>query len=120
VYSVASARPLLKLEEKLASACKPWVLVILSQCSLQSSTGVQAGAIFVNAATRCYLHSTLIGAGLDDDDVEEYRETGVKDFENHAKRTFSDETKEYSIAIARSRYSDPSIRVNRGYMKLPG
>ncbi|KAB5593094.1 Heat shock protein HSP70 [Ceratobasidium theobromae] len=102
VYSVAGLRPMLKLQEKCASAC------------------VQAGAIFVDAAAEYYLHNTLSGAGLRRLDVEDYTKAGSRDFERHAKRTFADETKEYSIAIARSRFSNPKINVHRGHMKLPG
>lgn len=81
---------------------------------------MQAGAIFVDAAAEYYLHNTLSGAGLRRLDVEDYTKAGSRDFERHAKRTFADETKEYSIAIARSRFSNPKINVHRGHMKLPG
>jgi hypothetical protein len=81
---------------------------------------VQAGAIFVDAAAGSYLRSSLTGAGVHDDDVDEYSKAGIKDFESHAKRAFSNEAKDYSIAIARSRFNVSSIRIHRGHMKLPG
>lgn len=102
LYSVASARPELKLEEKRASAC------------------VQAGAIFVDAAAENYLRKALTNAGLDSSDVDEYTKAGVKDFEGFAKRAFSDETKEHSIAIAHSRFNNTSIKTRRGRMTIPG
>lgn len=82
--------------------------------------GVQAGAIFVDAAAENYLRQKLTRAGLDSDDVDEYTKAGIKDFEAFTKRMFSDETKDYSIEIARSRYNNPAIQTRRGRMNLPG
>lgn len=102
LYSVASASPTLKLEEKRASAC------------------VQAGAIFVDFELEKYLQRTLANAGLDPRDVEDFTKTGVKDFESFAKRTFRDETAEYAILLAQSRLNNPSIRTRRGRMTVSG
>ncbi|KAF8754983.1 ATP binding [Rhizoctonia solani] len=102
LYSVKSARPILKLEEKRASAC------------------VQAGAIFVDFEAEKYLRRTMTGAGLSSEDVIEYTKTGVKDFEMFTKRAFKDETAEQSIAIAKTRFNNTAIRARRGRMALSG
>ncbi|KAG8731538.1 hypothetical protein FRC11_003854 [Ceratobasidium sp. 423] len=102
LYSVASSRPILKLEEKRASAC------------------VQAGAIFVDSALVAYLNEALSRAGLSQADVEHYSKMGVKDFEAFAKKAFSDESRDYSITIADSRFSNPAIRARRGRITLTG
>ncbi|CAE6485276.1 unnamed protein product [Rhizoctonia solani] len=102
LYSVASASPTLKLEEKRASAC------------------VQAGAIFVDYELEKYLGRTLVNAGLDPRDIEDFTKTGLKDFESFAKRTFRDETAEYAILLAQTRLNNPAIRTRRGRMTVPG
>ncbi|KAH7336871.1 hypothetical protein B0J17DRAFT_446061 [Rhizoctonia solani] len=102
LYSVTSARPILKLEEKRASAC------------------VQAGAIFVDFEAENYLRRTLAGAGLNPDDVTEYTKTGAKDFEGFAKRAFRDETCEQSVAVAHTRFNNTAIRARRGRINIPG
>ncbi|KAG8739363.1 hypothetical protein FRC11_000740, partial [Ceratobasidium sp. 423] len=94
--------PTLKLEEKRASGC------------------VQAGAIFVDFELERYLETTLTNAGVDPEDVEIYTKTGVKDFETFAKRAFRDETAEYPVLLAHSRFNDPATRVRRGRMTVHG
>ncbi|CAE7193333.1 unnamed protein product [Rhizoctonia solani] len=102
LYSVISARPVLKLKEQRASAC------------------VQAGAIFVDFEAEKFLHQTMTDAGLDPDDVAEYTKTGVKDFESFVKRAFKDETPDQSIVIAHTRFNNTAIRARRGRMTLSG
>ncbi|KAG8731399.1 hypothetical protein FRC11_004265, partial [Ceratobasidium sp. 423] len=102
LYSVISVHPVLKLEEKRASAC------------------VQAGAIFVDAEVEKFLRKTLASAGLPPDDVAEYTKTGAEDFECHAKRVFKDEMDEQWIQVSHSRFNNPTIRARRGRMSLPG
>ncbi|CCO31393.1 hypothetical protein BN14_05434 [Rhizoctonia solani AG-1 IB] len=102
LYSVKSARPVLMLEEKRASAC------------------VQAGAIFVDFEAEKYLRRTLANAELSSEDVEEYTKAGIKDFEAFTKREFKDETVEKSVAIAQTRFNNTAIRVRRGRMALSG
>jgi hypothetical protein len=82
--------------------------------------GVQAGAIFVDAAARKYLHNTLQTAGLAREDVEEYVARGVKDFESNAKRAFRDATVDQSIEIAGTRFNNVDIRTRRGRMNVSG
>ncbi|CCO35949.1 hypothetical protein BN14_10070 [Rhizoctonia solani AG-1 IB] len=102
LYSVISARPVLKLEEKRASAC------------------AQAGAIFVDAGAERYLKTTLRTADLHGRTPDECCKDGVKDFESFSKRSFSDEAKEYHIKISDSRLNNSSIATRRGRMTLPG
>ncbi|KAG9103549.1 hypothetical protein FRC06_010034 [Ceratobasidium sp. 370] len=102
LYTVISARPVLKLEEKRASAC------------------VQAGAIFVDSEAEKYLRTTLRNAQVSEEDIEEYTKTGIKDFESFAKRAFGDPTADSSISIAHSRFNNSSLRTRRGRMTLPG
>ncbi|KAF8695760.1 ATP binding, partial [Rhizoctonia solani] len=73
LYSVVSLHPLLKLEEKRASAC------------------VQAGAIFVDLEAEGYLRKSLSSVGLNADEIKDYTKAGMKDFEGGAKRGFQDE-----------------------------
>ncbi|KAG8737712.1 hypothetical protein FRC10_007911 [Ceratobasidium sp. 414] len=112
VYSVVAVRPMLKLEETRASAC------------------VQAGAIYVDAAAREHLKRVLTDESKKDppkkdgavsvEDIEEYTARGVKDFEMVAKRTFRDATEEKAIEIAGTRFNNPSIKIRRGRMTVPG
>ncbi|KAF8695037.1 ATP binding, partial [Rhizoctonia solani] len=102
LYSVISAKPVLKLKEERASAC------------------VQAGAIFVDFETEKFLRKTLANARLSSDDVVEYTKAGVKDFEGFAKRAFKDDTTEQSIAVAHTRFNNSAIRARRGRITLPG
>ncbi|CUA72499.1 Heat shock 70 kDa protein 12B [Homo sapiens] [Rhizoctonia solani] len=102
IYGITSCRPVLKLEEKRASAC------------------VQAGAIFVDFEAEKYLRRTFSGAGLSSEDVVEYSKAGVKDFENFAKRAFRDETTEQSVGVAHTRFNNSAIRARRGRMTISG
>ncbi|QRV77741.1 heat shock protein 70 kDa 12B [Ceratobasidium sp. AG-Ba] len=102
LYSVVSARPVLKLEEKRASAC------------------VQAGAIFVDDEAEKYLQTMLKSAQLSEEDVEEYTKAGLKDFEGFAKRAFKDPSADLTIAVGQSRFNNSAIRARRGRLTLPG
>ncbi|KAF8606746.1 hypothetical protein BDV93DRAFT_488628 [Ceratobasidium sp. AG-I] len=102
VYSVASARPVLKLKEKRASAC------------------VQAGAIFVDVDAEKYLRAVFCNAQLSSDDVDEYTKSGIKDFEGFAKRAFRDATEEHRITIGSVRFNNSALNTRRGRMTLPG
>ncbi|EUC60257.1 heat shock 70 kDa protein 12A, partial [Rhizoctonia solani AG-3 Rhs1AP] len=102
LYLVTAVRPILKLEEKRASAC------------------VQAGAIFVDFEVEKFLRKTLANIGLSPDDIADYTKAGVKDFESFAKRAFKDETAEQSVAVAHTRFNNASIRARRGRMTMSG
>ncbi|KAF8594081.1 hypothetical protein BDV93DRAFT_516060 [Ceratobasidium sp. AG-I] len=102
VYSVASARPVLKLEEKRASAC------------------VQAGAIFVDVEAEKYLRIILGKAQLSSADVEEYTKAGMKDFEGYAKRVFRDAAEEQKLTIGGVRFNNSAMNARRGRITLAG
>ncbi|CAE6499636.1 unnamed protein product [Rhizoctonia solani] len=102
LYSVASTYPILRIEEKRASAC------------------VQAGAIFVDLQAEGYLRRILQVGGLNQDDIVEYTSAGVKDFESGAKRVFKDEISDQSVVIAHTRFNYAAIRARRGRITLPG
>ncbi|KAF8594084.1 hypothetical protein BDV93DRAFT_565803 [Ceratobasidium sp. AG-I] len=101
VYSVNSTSPL-RLEETRASDC------------------VQAGAIFIDEEAKDYLFKVLRNAELSPEDVEEYVTHGVRNFENSAKRAFRDAVVDQTIEIAGTRLVNPTIRVRRGRMTVPG
>ncbi|CEL62429.1 Heat shock 70 kDa protein 12A OS=Homo sapiens GN=HSPA12A PE=1 SV=2 [Rhizoctonia solani AG-1 IB] len=102
LYSVTSAHPVLKLEEKRASAC------------------VQAGAIFVDQKAERYLRTTLSSVGLGEDEVKDYTKAGMKDFEAGAKRGFQDESVDQYITVGNSRFNNTTIRARRGRLTLSG
>jgi hypothetical protein len=82
--------------------------------------GVQAGAIFVDAAAKKYLQSVLTNASLAHEDIDDFTTRGVKDFESAAKRNFRDSGEEKSVEIAGPRFNNSFIRTRRGRMTLPG
>ncbi|KAG8740459.1 hypothetical protein FRC10_004286 [Ceratobasidium sp. 414] len=112
VYSVVATRPMLKLQEARASASY--------ELNLPRATGVQAGAIFVDAAAEKHLTNVLTNASLDHEDIQDYTARGVKDFEAVAKRSFRDAAEDQTVEVAGSRFNNPSIRTRRGRMTLSG
>ncbi|QRV92559.1 hypothetical protein RhiJN_20577 [Ceratobasidium sp. AG-Ba] len=102
VYKVVATRPTLKIEETKASAC------------------VQAGAIFVDYAAERYLNAAFGNASLSREEIHDYAARGMKDFEGNAKRNFIDPTREQKIEVAGPRINNPSLRIRRGRMALPG
>ncbi|KAJ1303483.1 hypothetical protein OPQ81_011670 [Rhizoctonia solani] len=102
LYSVTSANPVLKLEEKRASAC------------------VQAGAIYVDQGAESHLRGTLLSVGLGDEELKDYTKAGMKDFEGGAKRGFQDEAAEQFVNLGNSRFNNTSIRARRGRLTLSG
>ncbi|CAE6430326.1 unnamed protein product [Rhizoctonia solani] len=101
LYLVTAVRPILKLEEKRASAC------------------VQAGAIFVDFEVEKFLRKTLANVGLSEDDVDDYTKAGVKDFETVGKQLFGGELETgQNIRISHVRFNNATIGVRRGHMKL--
>lgn len=83
-------------------------------------TGVQAGAIFVDAEAERYLQNVLKTIDLPSEDVDEWSKVGVKDFEGFVKKAFRDDKTDQSITIAHSRFNNSAIRTRRGRMTLPG
>ncbi|CAE6416417.1 unnamed protein product [Rhizoctonia solani] len=102
LYSVISARPILKLQEERKSSC------------------IQAGSIFVDLEVQNFLRWTLESAGLSPDKINEYTGAGIDDFISHAKCMFQDESTDCKIRIAHNGFNNPTIRVRRGHMTLSG
>ncbi|CUA74415.1 Heat shock 70 kDa protein 12B [Homo sapiens] [Rhizoctonia solani] len=100
LYSVASTLPLFKIEEKSVPGC------------------VQAGGIFIDRSARIYMQTLLGKAGLSIDDVKQYCDEGIKDFEAHAKRSLGNGDKEYFINLGNSHFSDSDAHVRRGRMAV--
>ncbi|GAB1528565.1 hypothetical protein RhiTH_011759 [Rhizoctonia solani] len=101
VYTVTSTSPLLKLAEKRDSAC------------------IQAGGLYVDDAVEKYLEDTLTRAGIDPEDIKEYVEEGVKDFEKFPKRLFSDGSDSLKLKLGDKGLTNPEISVRRGVMTVP-
>jgi hypothetical protein len=92
----------------------------MKQVDVEFTPGVQAGAIFVDAAAEQYIRGALTSAHLSQEDVDEYTMRGVKDFENSVKRNFCDPNEDRAVEIAGPRINIPEIRMRRGRMSLPG
>ncbi|CAE6459246.1 unnamed protein product [Rhizoctonia solani] len=101
VYTVTSMSPLLKLAEKRDSAC------------------IQAGGLYVDDAVEKYLEDTLTRAGIDPEDIKEYVEEGVKDFEKFPKRLFSDGSDSLKLKLGDKGLTNSEISVRRGVMTVP-
>jgi hypothetical protein len=54
------------------------------------------------------------------EEVEEYTEEGVKDFEAFPKRLFSDASENLRIKLGRPNLRNPDLNIRRGVMTLPG
>ncbi|KAG8737713.1 hypothetical protein FRC10_007912 [Ceratobasidium sp. 414] len=122
IYSVIAGRPMLKMEEDRASACK-LITFIQTQTSFEQTLGtlgVQAGAIFVDAAAEKWLQRALTNVSLSRDDIQDYTARGVRDFEKVAKRNFRSEAEDIVVEIAGPRFSNSSIKARRGRMTIPG
>ncbi|KAG8726748.1 hypothetical protein FRC11_014561 [Ceratobasidium sp. 423] len=81
VYTVTAMNPLLKLAEKRDSAC------------------VQAGGLYVDDAVERYLEDVLTRAGIDAEDVKEYVQEGVSDFEGTPKRLYTDGSEDLKLKL---------------------
>ncbi|QRW20330.1 TPR-1 domain-containing protein [Rhizoctonia solani] len=97
VYTVTSMSPLLKLAEKRDSAC------------------IQAGGLYVDDAVEKYLEDTLTRAGIDPEDIKEYVEEGVKDFEKFPKRLFSDGSDSLKLKLGDKGLTNRNQRSPRRY-----
>ncbi|ELU42318.1 hypothetical protein AG1IA_03652 [Rhizoctonia solani AG-1 IA] len=107
VYTVTSTSPLLKLAEKRDSACEYGSGVCI------------AGGLYVDDAVEKYLEDTLTRAGIDPEDIKEYVEEGVKDFEKFPKRLFSDGSDSLKLKLGDKGLTNPEISVRRGVMTVP-
>ncbi|CAE6494346.1 unnamed protein product [Rhizoctonia solani] len=100
VYTVTAMSPVLKLAEKRDSAC------------------IQAGGLYVDDAVEKYLKEVLVGAGIDGDDIKEYVQEAVRDFEAFPKRLFSDSSDNLKIKLGDRGLTNPDIHVRRGVMTV--
>ncbi|KAF8328516.1 uncharacterized protein EI90DRAFT_2974277 [Cantharellus anzutake] len=105
-YSVSVVRPQLQLREAKPSAC------------------IQAGGIFVNKAAEEYFRRVFSNpeASLRPDEIKDFVQHAVDDFEANAKKAFQDKdmTSKGSVDIGQSRYTNPTFGVKRGRMMLDG
>ncbi|KAH7336844.1 hypothetical protein B0J17DRAFT_665060 [Rhizoctonia solani] len=102
LYTVSSAHPKLRLNEKCASAC------------------VQAGAIFVDHRAELYLRQHFEGTGLSAEKVDEFVAAGIHDFKYREKLRFAGATTELRLKVAGSKLRDDSIGIRSGSLKVLG
>ncbi|ELU36997.1 hypothetical protein AG1IA_08970 [Rhizoctonia solani AG-1 IA] len=84
------------------------------------TSGVQAGAIFVNAAAEQHIQRTLTSANLPSEDVADYSKRGIQDFEKNLKRQFAGSADSKTVEVAGTRTNYPAIGIRRGHMSLSG
>ncbi|KAF8603201.1 hypothetical protein BDV93DRAFT_493856 [Ceratobasidium sp. AG-I] len=101
-YHVQQTTPTLELKERKASAC------------------VQAGGVLVDLECRWYLTKLLRSAGLDEEDVKEYVDAGVKDFELTTKKEFNSPETTHYINFRDTKLTEPGLGIRRGRMALDG
>lgn len=118
-YNVQSSHPLM-LHEVKVSACM-CLVSSTTKTNPQTHIGVQTGGIFVNFAAEKHLRILFESAdsSFDSEDIDEFVENGVKDFEMHVKRGFRDVNAEYRLNVG-GRESDKGIRLKRGKLTLSG
>ncbi|KDQ12452.1 hypothetical protein BOTBODRAFT_146678 [Botryobasidium botryosum FD-172 SS1] len=102
LYSIDETVPLIRLKEKRASAL---------------STGVQAGAIFVNKIAEEYFTQTFTEAGMDEETVSDFVTAAMGSFEMETKRRFQDPTESKIISVARRKFSNTSLNICRGALQ---
>ncbi|KEP54004.1 heat shock 70 kDa protein 12A [Rhizoctonia solani 123E] len=100
IYTVTATNPLLKLAEKRDSAC------------------VQAGGLYIDDAVERYLEDVLTRSGMNAEDIKEYVQEGVDDFERIPKRLFADGSEDLKLKLGERSFTDPDINVRRGVMTI--
>ncbi|CAE7096804.1 unnamed protein product [Rhizoctonia solani] len=100
VYEVTGNDPILELAEKRDSAC------------------VQAGGLYVDDAVKRYLEEILTRAGMSAEDIKEYIQEGVDDFEGTPKRLFADGSESLKLKLGDRGLTNPDINVRRGVMTI--
>jgi hypothetical protein len=117
---VSGTQPLLKLEEKRASACmcrrmRTWQ----ADQSAISYSGVQAGAIFVDQVANAHFIRQLSSVGLDKEDVKVYAQQAVNSFEAEAKKTFQGSHQDdVTVEVGDHRFNQAAIGIRRGRMTV--
>ncbi|KDQ12464.1 hypothetical protein BOTBODRAFT_34432 [Botryobasidium botryosum FD-172 SS1] len=102
LYTASQIKPLLRLEEKRASAC------------------VQAGAIFVNQSAKEYLFELFSKSDLDEETAAEYISEALESFETDAKKSFRDASEEKTLSVGGRKFTSAELNVRRGSMALRG
>ena len=125
LYTVNEITPLIRLREKRASACEPFLAAIFLPSFLTSflfllSLGVQAGAIFVNQSAEDHFKQAFTNVGLDAETVKEYVAIAIESFEVDAKRTFKNTTDSKVISVGGRRFTNADLNVRRGSMTMLG
>ncbi|CUA75815.1 ER membrane protein complex subunit 1 [Rhizoctonia solani] len=101
-YNVVRTSPMLELREQKASAC------------------IQAGGVFVDLEWERYLNKLLSIAGLEEEDVKDYLDSGLRDFESRAKQEFESPDSTYYIDFNDRQFSKEMIGIKKGRMTLKG
>ncbi|CAE6539034.1 unnamed protein product [Rhizoctonia solani] len=100
IYSIVETKPFLELAEKRDSAC------------------VQAGGLYVDDAVERYLEDILTRAGMNAEDIKEYVQEGVNDFEGAPKRLFANGSESLKLKLGDRSLTNADINVRRGVMTI--
>ncbi|QRV86967.1 heat shock protein 70 kDa 12A [Ceratobasidium sp. AG-Ba] len=98
-YRVKATSPFLELEERKTSAC------------------IQAGAVFIDRECRKHITSHLAPLGLSEDELKDYLEDGVADFEASAKRAFELSDSDYRIKLG-GKLTNEDLQIRRGVLTI--
>ncbi|CAE6466461.1 unnamed protein product [Rhizoctonia solani] len=101
-YRVEKTSPMLELREKKASAC------------------IQAGGVFVDLEWEKYLTRLLNVAGLDEEDLRDYLDNGLRNFEEIAKQEFDSADRIHYVDFNDRQFSKEMIGIKKGRMALKG
>jgi len=84
------------------------------------SSGVQAGALFVNQAAKAHFEDTFAKSDLSDEDKGECVFEAIKSFELDAKRSFEESTENKTVTVGDSRLKIEGLGVRRGRLEMKG
>ena len=119
-YRVQQTSPILALREKKASACESSNTFTSRLLKLTSRAGIQAGGVFVDVECEKYLTKLLSVAGLDEEDLKDYLDSGLRDFESRAKQEFDSADGVHYIDFNDRQFTKEMIGVRKGRMALKG
>jgi hypothetical protein len=97
-------------------------LVDYSNKSYHDASGIQAGSIFIDAAAEQHIRNLLLDAHFEEEDIEEYVQRGMKNFED-AKKAFpnADDTDgdvKVEVGSNRFSYDENGVLIRRGELIL--
>ncbi|EUC65714.1 heat shock 70 kDa protein 12A [Rhizoctonia solani AG-3 Rhs1AP] len=101
-YRVEKTLPMLELREQKASAC------------------IQAGGVFVDLEWERYLNRLLSIAGLSGEDLKDYLNNGIRDFEARAKQEFESADVTHQVDFDDRQFTKEMIGIKKGRMALKG